>query len=417
MTSETRFTIKELAAVLATPFFLGLAPIFGKLAYSAGADSFGVAALRTLVAIVLMWAVYLIFFRKYIYIYPAGLLGCVVIGVINGIGSLFYYGGLTYLDASLVQLLNGMYLPIAVLLSHWGGQPIKPRTLLRVLLAICALIVLTGLGSKSISWFGVGLMLGSALMFAGTFILSQYVLYEMPAQTGALYILTTMGVVVTVVWLSVGASMTLNTLENAMLPIAALGVSTALSRLAMFAGVKLRGSLETALTSIAEIGVALLLAGLILGEQLSMVQWAGVGLLTFSILLIRRKDLLPHGYNPNALLVANMASVQFQRIAFHRAFGTSEQDNEQGIMGTVTADELLAIQRMMGARSGPVDPFPINPKAGYSVDLKSFLPRVVKPTETKLKDENVDMTLAKKDLSEPTKPLKSAKDSMNSKAG
>jgi drug/metabolite transporter (DMT)-like permease len=364
-----------------------------------------------------MWAVYLIFFRKYIYIYPAGLLGCVVIGVINGIGSLFYYGGLTYLDASLVQLLNGMYLPIAVLLSHWGGQPIKPRTLLRVLLAICALIVLTGLGSKSISWFGVGLMLGSALMFAGTFILSQYVLYEMPAQTGALYILTTMGVVVTVVWLSVGASMTLNTLENAMLPIAALGVSTALSRLAMFAGVKLRGSLETALTSIAEIGVALLLAGLILGEQLSMVQWAGVGLLTFSILLIRRKDLLPHGYNPNALLVANMASVQFQRIAFHRAFGTSEQDNEQGIMGTVTADELLAIQRMMGARSGPVDPFPINPKAGYSVDLKSFLPRVVKPTETKLKDENVDMTLAKKDLSEPTKPLKSAKDSMNSKAG
>jgi drug/metabolite transporter (DMT)-like permease len=415
MNNEDRFSLKEIVAVLSTPFFLGLAPIFGKLAYSAGADSFGVAALRTIVAVALMWTVYLLFFRKYIYIYPAGLLGCVVIGVINGIGSLFYYGGLSYLDASMVQLLNGMYLPIAMVLSHLGGQRVKPRTLVRVLLAVCALIILTGFGQTS-SWFGVGLMLGSALMFAGTFILSQYVLYEMPAQTGALYILTTMGGVVTVVWLSVGAHLTLSTLESAMLPITALGVSTALSRLAMFAGVKHRGSLETALTSIAEIGVALLLAGIVLQEQLSLVQWFGVVLLTVSILLIRRKDLLPHGYNPSALLVANMASMQFQRIAFHRAFGTHEQDNEQGVMATITADELMAIQRMMGAKQGPVDPFPINPKAGYSVDLKSFLPRVVKSNEPKLKADEKDATLPKRDPTEPKKPFKGGKD-FNSKAG
>ncbi|MFN8375875.1 MAG: DMT family transporter [Anaerolineae bacterium] len=417
MKNEDRFSLVELIPVLGTPFFLGLAPIFGKLAYSAGADSFGVAALRTIVAVALMWTVYLIFFRRYVYIYPAGLLGCVVIGVINGIGSLFYYGGLTYLDASLVQLLNGMYLPMAVLLSHLGGQRVQRRTLIRVLLAVCALIILTGFGTKPMNWLGVGLMLGSALMFAGTFMFSQYVLYEMPAPTGALYILTTMGVVVTVVWLSVGAQMTLNTLEGALLPITLLGVSTALSRLAMFAGVKLRGSVETAVTAIAEIGVALVLAGIVLQEQLSLLQWAGVGLLTISILLIRRNDLLPHGYNPSALLISNMASVQFQRIAFHRAFGTHEQDNEQGVMATITSDELMAIQRMMGAKQGPVDPFPINPKAGYSVDLKSFLPRVVKSAEPKLKADDMDSTQPKKDPTEPKKPLKSPKDSFNSKAG
>ncbi|NWF67923.1 MAG: DMT family transporter [Chloroflexi bacterium] len=420
MNSETRFHPKELLPILATPIFLGMAPVFGKLAYGAGADAFGVAALRTLVAVVLMWLFYIIFFRQYIYIYPAGLLGCMVIGVINGIGSLFYYGGLSYLDASLVQLLNGMYLPIAVLLSHLGGQRIDRRTALRVLLAWCALLVITGFGGKQINWFGVGLMLGSALMFAGTFIFSQYVLYEMPAPTGALYILTTMGVVVTVVWLAVGAQMTLNTLENAVLPIIALGITTALSRLAMFAGVKLRGSVETAVTAIAEIGVALLLAGLILGEQLSPVQWGGVGLLFITLLLIRRKDLLPHGYNPNALLVSNMASVQFQRIAFHRAFGTQEQDNEQGVMATLTADELMAIQRMMGAKTGPVDPFPISPKAGYSIDLKSFLPRVVKPAD-KLKTREIPrpsaLETAKQDKSEPKKPLKNPDDKWTSKAG
>jgi len=142
-----------------------------------------------------------------------------------------------------------------------------------------------------------------------------------------------------------------------------------------------------------------------------------VGVLAAGLLLIRHRDLLPAGYNPNALIVANMASVQFQRIAFHRAFGTHEQDNEQGVMATITSDELMAIQRMMGAKQGPVDPFPINPKAGYSVDLSSFLPRVVKSAEPKLKADDMDNTQPKKDPTEPKKPLKSPKDSFNSKAG
>ena len=40
---------------LMTPLFLGVAPIFGKLAINAGADSFTVAAWRTLIAVVLLW--------------------------------------------------------------------------------------------------------------------------------------------------------------------------------------------------------------------------------------------------------------------------------------------------------------------------------------------------------------------------
>src|SRR5688572_10606815 len=185
-----KFTAHGVAATLATPLFLGMAPIFGKLAI-AHADPFTVAALRTVVAVGLLWISYGLFFRRYIFIYPAGLLGCVVIGVINGIGSLFYYSGLHYLDASLVQLINGSYLAFAILLSRIGGQKADARTLIRVLLTIIALIMVTGLSAERINWTGIGLMLGNALMFAGTVILSQYVLYEMPAPTAALYVVTT----------------------------------------------------------------------------------------------------------------------------------------------------------------------------------------------------------------------------------
>jgi drug/metabolite transporter (DMT)-like permease len=362
------------AAAFLTPLMLGVAPIFGKQAIAHGADPFTVAAVRTVVAVVLLWAFYAIFMRKSIFIYPAGLLGCVVIGVVNGIGSLFYYSGLGLLDASLVQLLNGTYLVFAVLLSHLGGEKIDRRIALRIGLACFALLLLTGFGNHPINWLGVGLMLGSALMFAGTVILSQHVLYEMPPTTATLYILSTMGVVVVMAWAAVGSPVQLPVLEAAFPPIFILGITTALSRLTMFASVSVFGSLRTVMIAIAEIGVALVLAFFVLGDRLTAPQVGGVALLIFSMVLIRPTDLLARGFNPNTLLVHDMANIQFQRIAFHRAFGKAELDNEYGVMSTLTTSELKAIQRMLGANDKPVDPFPLN-KSGYSVDLSAFLPK------------------------------------------
>jgi drug/metabolite transporter (DMT)-like permease len=349
-----------------------MAPIFGKMAIEGGADPFTVAALRTLVAAGVLWLLYALFFRRFIFIYPAGLIGCIVIGCVNGIGSLFYYSGLSLVDASLAQLINGLYLVFAVFLSHLGGQKADRRTQLRIGLSLIALLLLTGFGDSGPNWVGVGLMLANALMFAGTMILSQYVLYEMPARTATLYILSTMAVVVTMVWLAVGQPLTPAVIEGAGAPILILGLTTLLSRLAMFAGVKFMGGVQTAILAVAEIGVALTLAFFLLGDRLTPVQVAGVGLLAFTILLIRQRDLLPRGYNPTALVVANMASVQFQRIAFHRAFGTESMDNEFGTMAALTTQEIIAIKRMMGAENGAVDPFPITKSNQLAASLAEF---------------------------------------------
>lgn len=351
---------RGIAAGLLTPLFLGVAPIFGKLAINAGADSFTVAAWRTLIAVAALWLFYALFARKYIYIYPAGLLGCVVIGVVNGIGSLFYYSGLGSIDASQAQLLNGMYLIFAVLLSRLGGEKIDRRLILRVALATVALVIITGFGSQPVNWLGVGLMLANALMFAGTVILSQYVLYEMPAPTVTLYILTTMAVLVAMVWAAVGRPMTPDVIQNALPPILALAVTTALSRIALFSGVKFFGSLQTAVLALAEIGVALALAFVVLGDRLTGAQMVGIGFLAASILLIRPRDLLPRGINPN-MLVSNIADVQFQWIAFDQAFGKHQPvSDDQPTISRLTTVEMHMIRDMMGAGSGPVKPLSTN---------------------------------------------------------
>ena len=363
---------RGVVAAFMTPLMLGMAPVFGKIAINAGADPFSVAAIRTLIAVLLLWLVYLLLCRRFIYIYPAGLLGCVVIGGVNGVGSLFYYGGLGLLDASLTQLLNGMYLVFAVFLLRIAGEKLTRRTLFRVLLALVALVILTGFGEKPVNWLGVGLMLGSALMFAGTVILSQFVLYEMPSPTVALYVLTTMSVVVAMVWLATAAQNTAYILEVAFPPIFILGLTTALSRLAMFAGVKFMGSMQTAVLAISEIGVALALAFVMLNERLTPEQWVGVGLLGLSILLVRPGDLTSHTFNPGQLLMANISSQQFQWIAFHHAFGKDDPGEDDDGMSKLSTQEMQAIQEMMGAKNGPMDPFPINPAGEYSVDLSVF---------------------------------------------
>jgi drug/metabolite transporter (DMT)-like permease len=366
MQLRERITSQGVVAALSTPIFLGMAPIFGKLAINGGADPFTVAAWRTVVAVGFLWLVYALFFRKYIFIYPAGLLGCIVVGVVNGIGSLFYYSGLGLLDASTAQLLNGMYLIFVMLLAHVGGERPDGRLILRAGLALTALVIITGFGGQGPNWLGVGLMLANALMFGGTVILSQYVLYEIPAPSVTLYVLTTMATLVAAVWLGLGVTVGVETFGAVLPPILALGVTTALSRLALFAGVKFLGSLQTAVLALTEIGVALALAFFILGDRLTPPQVVGVVILAVSILLIRPADMLPRGLNPNRL-VSNLSDLQFHWIAFEQAFG-KPRPGQPHLADEIklTTQEVHAIRRMMGVEQGPVSPVSAN-KGDYAV--------------------------------------------------
>ncbi|MBX3063909.1 MAG: DMT family transporter [Anaerolineae bacterium] len=338
-----RSNLQALGAALLSPLFLGFAPIFGKLAYAGGSDPFTVAATRTVIAAAILWTVYLLFFRRFIYIYPAGLMGCIIIGTVNGVGSLFYYNGLSHIDASLAQLLNSTYLIFVVILSRLGGHRLNKRTWLRVMLAIIAIGFLTGMHTGQINWLGIGLMIANALLFAGTFVLSQRVLYEMPSPTVTLYVLTTMAVVVVMARLVYRLEWIPQSAE-AFGAIAALGITTALSRLTMFMGIKKLGSLQTVFLGILETAVALIMAVLFLHEQLSATQWIGVGILMISLLLIRPDDLV--GTYIVDVPIFNIASMSFQKIAFMQAFGKDERLK-------LTPEELEQIRRMMEVQPPP----------------------------------------------------------------
>ena len=286
----TRLSHEQRRGIMSTfvaSFFLGWAPILGKLAYRYGVAPFTLAAFRTLVAALLLWLAFAFFWRREVAISWRGLIGCISVGVVNGLGSLLYYTSLSRLDASRAALLNALYPLWVVLFLFASGQPLTRLTVARLAFSMLGIYFLTRVGPGELDWLGVTLMVASAATYGWYLVLGQWVLADVPSRTATLHILTAMACVV-------GLARVLQ--AQPVEPIAAagwsailaLGLTTAMSRLAMFSALQRVGGVETSLVGLLELLVSLVLAFLVLGERLTPVQWAGGGLLVASMLLMVR---------------------------------------------------------------------------------------------------------------------------------
>ena len=273
-------------AALLSALLLGTTPILGKLAYQGGFDPYSLTATRTAIAAGVMWLFYFAIpsNRKYIFIYPAGLLISFAAGALNGVSSLLYYNGLTRIDAGVGQMLYSLYPLFVVILRRLDGQRISNWTKVRLALALIAVMFLVRTGTGEVDLVGAGLMLGAGFMYAWHLAVSQRVLYEMPAPTVALYVLTSMAAVVVGAFLIHGSSAAVP--PKGLPPMLGLAAITVSSRLLMFLGVKRLGSVQTALLGVTEILVSVFLAIITLGEQLVTRQWIGAMILMISLILI-----------------------------------------------------------------------------------------------------------------------------------
>lgn len=287
------------AFALLSTGLVGWAPIFGKMAYRAGVDPFTLAALRTLMAAAALWVFYLAHWRATILISRSDLMGCLGMGFVNGVGSLFYYTGLQRIDASMVGLVWALYpIWVFVFLSA-SGQEISRLTILRLALALVGLTLLTGIGAGRPDSLGVMLLLASAAAYGWHLVLGQWVLADVPARTTTLYVLTAMAITVGIARLVNGQPFRPISLEgwNA---ISLLALVTALSRLLMFAGLRKLGGVQASLLGLTELFVTLLVAFVFLGERLSLWQWLGGGLIIASVVLISRESELQTQASPDS---------------------------------------------------------------------------------------------------------------------
>ncbi len=275
---------KGIQSALASAIFLGMAPIFGKQALGSGFSPLNLVFLRTVIAFLLILILMIIFKRQFFYIYPVGLIGCVLAGVVNGLGSIFYYIGLSRIDASVGQLIYSFYPLFLALWLLIDRQPIRRLTILRLLLAVPGVTLLIISSQRSIDLLGALFLLISAILYALHLLINQRILYEVPAPTVTLYTLLAMSATV-----SISFALFDRNIPSASFnwwPVLGLAAITFFSRITLFLGVKHLGGLQTAILGLGELLVTLALAHWWLGESLTPLQWAGALLLILSMILV-----------------------------------------------------------------------------------------------------------------------------------
>jgi drug/metabolite transporter (DMT)-like permease len=277
--------IGGIAAALSSALFLGLSPVFGKLAINQGLAPLAVVGLRTGLAALLLFLIIALFYRKFLYIFPVGLIGCALAGAINGLGSLLYYLALQRLPASIGQMLYALYPLFVAIWSLLDHQKLSRITLFRIGLASIAVILLTNAPSQRADLPGILMMLGAAILYALHLPINQRVLYEVPAPTVTLYTLLSMSAVVIPAYFIFNRAPLPD--EIPWQPVLALTLVTFLSRLSLFLGVKRIGGMQTALLGLGELLITILFSRLWLHESLLPSQWLGALGLSLSLLLVK----------------------------------------------------------------------------------------------------------------------------------
>ena len=289
--SQERQTKAGVSSGLLAAFLLGWAPILGKFAYKAQVSPTNLAVSRSIVAAVLLWIVYFLFWRERISLRLRDIGICLLVGAINGVGSLFYYNGLGRLDASRASLL-GATIPIwVVIFLSASGQKIRLITLLQLIGSLVGAFLVTSpwvLGNPT-DFLGVMLMIASAAVNGWYFTMGQWVLSEIPSKSATLYIIS--GMALTVSFARFISNPSINALQSPIsgwIFIVVLGITTAISRMAMFSSLEKLGGAQTAIINLTELTVSLSFAFLILGDRLFWYQWIGAVLLLGGGILARK---------------------------------------------------------------------------------------------------------------------------------
>lgn len=270
-------------AALSSAFLLGLAPVFGRWAILSGFSSLLVVALRTGLAAGMIFLILLLFKRQFLYIFPVGLVGCFLAGAINGLGSLFYYMALGDLPASVGQLLYALYPIFVALFSVLDKQAISRLTMLRMGLALVAVLLLVNPNGTNIPLHAILMMIGSAALYALHIPINQRVLYEIPSPTVTFYTLLAMSVVTLPAYLIFDRTTPAG--DAPWLPLALLTLVTFASRFTLFLGIKKIGGVQTALLGLSEIFITIVVSHLLLNESLTLLQWGGAAILGATLLL------------------------------------------------------------------------------------------------------------------------------------
>lgn len=274
-------------ALTATLAF-SVAPPITKWAISAGMNPTTLLMLRLVITTTLLGGTIMLTAAERVRIDRRGLLICTTAGFCNGFGMVAFFWALARLEASVTSMIFSLS-PLAVLgLLALRGEKFTYRQIVRLAVGLSGVYLLIGPGSAlkgGIDWLGVALVFVTIFVSAIHLVLIQWFLQRYDARTVTLYTVATMTLVSIGFWLSQGTEWHDPGWPVWLIVLVLAVISTYLSRLALFAGVRHLGSGQMALLLPLETLLTVTWSVLFLHEWLTLWQWIGGLLILLSALL------------------------------------------------------------------------------------------------------------------------------------
>ncbi|QCJ41142.1 DMT family transporter [Bacillus sp. S3] len=267
----------------------GFTPIFAKLGFSYGYSLGQINIVQMIISSCLLWSFTLIKHSSFKGLNKKNVPQIMITGCFIGLTSIFYYGAMQYLPASLAIILMFQFVWIGILLE-WIFSKIKPApvTIMSIVFILIGVFFASNILNGDIQGLPFkGFLFGilSAFTYAGFIFFSGKVAVDVDPLTRTSLMVT--GSTILVLVLFMRDIPTVVPLEANLLT-TAIGVSlfgAVLPPLFFAVGAPLvSGGIANILTSI-ELPIAILSASLILSEAVTPLQWLGTAIILAAIAL------------------------------------------------------------------------------------------------------------------------------------
>lgn len=267
----------------------GFTPVFAKMGFSHGYSLGQINVVQMAISFLFLWSLTLLKRAGFKGLSKKNIIPIMITGCFVGLTSIFYYGAMQYLPASLAIILMFQFIWIGILFE-WVFSKIKPApiTIFAIVLILIGVFfasnILNGdLQGLPIKGFVMGIL--SAFTYAAFIFFSGKVAVDVHPLTRTSIMVTGSMILVFIIFMK--DVPTVLPLEGNLV-MSAVGVSlfgAVMPPLFFAVGAPLvSGGLANILTSV-ELPVAILSASIILSETVTAVQWLGIMLILMAIVL------------------------------------------------------------------------------------------------------------------------------------
>jgi drug/metabolite transporter (DMT)-like permease len=281
-----------LAACLVSAAGFGALPVLGKAAYDAGLGPLALLWGRFGLAAIAFWVLVVFVVRPARaparFVVAGLLMGALGYAVEAGL----FFAALTKVDASLVELLLYAYPAIVTAVALAAGREAPaPRLLGALALATFGVLgVFAGSLAGGVAPAGLALGLAAAVVYAGYVLAGERVVTAVHPVLLAALVATGATVSFTVAGLARGGLPHPRTAHGWVAVAVIAAVATVIPMAGLFAGIERVGAPTASIVSTFEPVVTVVLAGLFLGESLTLVEAAGAAGVIAAVRLLSRPN-------------------------------------------------------------------------------------------------------------------------------